>query len=123
MLIWTLFLPLGARFSVDAVRESLRAGADETPPELAAGVPRADNTPVASLAVLCLLLQLAAIYWFNALHKTGPTWRDGTAVHYVLHQERIVTGLGLWAREHLPFSFWKAAARGRLVRRSGSRRC
>jgi predicted DCC family thiol-disulfide oxidoreductase YuxK len=115
VLIWTLFLPLGARFSVDALRKSLRAREDETPPELAAGLPRADNTPVASLAVLCLLLQLAAIYWFNALHKTGPTWRDGTAVHYVLHQERIVTALGLWAREHLPFSVWKAAARGTLL--------
>jgi hypothetical protein len=28
------------------------------------------------------------------LHKTGDTWRDGTAVHYVLHQDRIVSWLG-----------------------------
>jgi predicted DCC family thiol-disulfide oxidoreductase YuxK len=115
VLVWTFFLPLGARFSVDAVRKSLRAGEDELPPDLTAGIPRPDDTPVASLAVLCLLLQLAAIYWFNALHKTGPTWRDGTAVHYVLHQERIVTGLGLWARDHLSPSLWKAATKLTLV--------
>ncbi len=113
--LWTLFLPLGQRFSVDAVRASLRARPNEKPPDLAAGIPRPSVTPVTSLAVLCLLLQLAAIYWFNYLHKTGPTWREGTAVHYVLHQERIVTWLGVWAREHLPFSFWKLMAQMTLI--------
>jgi predicted DCC family thiol-disulfide oxidoreductase YuxK len=110
VLLWTLFLPLGRRFSVDALRASLRAGKDESPEDVRAGLPPPDARPFRSLAVLCILLQLAAIYWFNFLHKTGPTWRDGTAVHYVLHQERIVTALGVWAREHLPFSFWKAMA-------------
>lgn len=86
--LWTVFLPLGRRYSVDAVRAA-RAGA---PP---------DGRPVVSLAVLALLLQLAAIYFFNAVHKTGPTWRDGSVVHYVLHQDRIVTALGLWVRERL----------------------
>jgi hypothetical protein len=56
--------------------------------------------PVASLAVTALLLQLASVYFFNALQKTGPTWREGTALHYVLWQNRFVTAFGLFAREH-----------------------
>ena len=28
-------------------------------------------------------LQLAFIYLFNAVHKRGPTWREGSAVHYI----------------------------------------
>ena len=42
-MIWTVFLPLGRRFSVDAIRASLRARPDETPAELAAGVPPPDD--------------------------------------------------------------------------------
>jgi vitamin K-dependent gamma-carboxylase-like protein len=91
--LWTMFLPTGRRYSIDALRA--RSGSDA---ELA------DATPVVSLAVTALLLQLAFIYLLNALHKTGATWRDGTAVHYVLYQSRIVTAFGVWAREHLSFA-------------------
>lgn len=79
---WTLFLPMGARFSVDAVR---RAAADRGMRE---------ERPAVSLAVPAILLQIALLYTFNVLHKNGETWRDGTAVHYVLHQDRAVTWLG-----------------------------
>ena len=80
---WTLFLPLGARLSFDAVRAAA-----------VSGVETRDVRPAISLAVPCILLQVALLYTFNVLHKTGDTWRDGTAVHYVLHQDRIVTWLG-----------------------------
>jgi predicted DCC family thiol-disulfide oxidoreductase YuxK len=109
LLLWTLFLPLGQRFSVDAVLVSLRARPNETPQQLAAGAPPPDTRQATSLAALGLLLQIAVIYWLSFLQEDGVTWRDGTALHYVLHQERMVTQLGLWAREHLPFS-WIAAA-------------
>jgi hypothetical protein len=88
--LWTMFLPTGRRYSIDA----LRARSEGEPPETR-------NTPVVSLAVTAVVLQLGFIYLFNAMSKTGPTWRDGSAVHYVLHQSRIVTALGVWAREHL----------------------
>jgi len=104
LMAWTLFLPLGRRFSVDAVRASLRGRPDETPEQLAAGVPPADLRATTSLAALGLLLQIGVIYWFNFAHKTGQTWHDGTAIHYVLQQERIVTRVGLLVREHLPFA-------------------
>jgi len=115
LMLWTLFLPLGRRFSVDAVLASLRARPGETPADLKAGVPLPDRRPVESLAVLGLLLQIAAIYGFNFVHKSGPTWREGTAIYYVLHQERIVTPLAVWLREHLPLPAMKALTVATLV--------
>jgi hypothetical protein len=87
---WTLFLPMGARFSVDAVRRAAAVG----------GVAR-EERPAFSLAVPAILLQIALLYTFNVLHKNGDTWRDGTAVHYVLHQDRVVTWLGWKLRPHM----------------------
>jgi predicted DCC family thiol-disulfide oxidoreductase YuxK len=115
LMVWTVFLPLGRRFSVDALRASLRRRPDETPSELADGVPPPDERPTTSLAALGLLLQIAAIYWLNYLHKSGPTWRDGSAVHYVLWQERIVTWVGLQVRQHAPYAFTKLLTEGTLV--------
>jgi predicted DCC family thiol-disulfide oxidoreductase YuxK len=115
LMAWTVFLPLGRRFSVDALRASMRARRDETPEDLAAGVPPPDNRPATSLASLGLLLQIAIIYWFNFVHKSGVTWKQGTAVYYVLHQERIVTWLGVWVREHVPFIATKALTYMTLV--------
>jgi predicted DCC family thiol-disulfide oxidoreductase YuxK len=124
LMVWTAFLPLGRRFSVDAVLSSMRAHAGETPDDLGparVGEQTApDNRPVVSLAVLGILLQLAAIYWFNFVHKSGATWKTGTAVHYVLWQERIVTVLGLWVRTHLPFAFTKALTHGTLLAESAA---
>jgi hypothetical protein len=82
--IWTVFLPTGQRFSVDAL--------------VARGGPR---TRVVSLGVLALTCQLAFIYFFNAVHKNGATWREGTAVHYVLHMDRLATPLALWLRARM----------------------
>jgi hypothetical protein len=87
--LWTCFLPTGRRFSVDAVLARRR------------GEPRSD-APVVSLAVLALSFQLALIYFFNAVHKSGETWREGSAIHYVLHFDRLVTPFGVWLRHHMP---------------------
>ena len=89
LMVWTAFLPLGSAFSVDAWRAN-KAG-------------KPVRSPVVSWAVLVVTLQLAVIYAFNAIHKTGETWVDGSAVYWLAHQERLVTWLGFWMREHLPF--------------------
>ena len=89
LVLWTAFLPLGATFSIDAWRRE-KAG---KPPE---------RSPHVSWAVLVAVLQLAVIYYFNAVHKSGETWINGTAVYWLAQQERIVTGLGFWMRENLP---------------------
>ena len=53
LMVWTVFLPMGRRFSVDAVLASLRARRDETPEDLAAGAAARPTTrPARSLAVL-----------------------------------------------------------------------
>ncbi|HMF44893.1 MAG TPA: hypothetical protein VKQ32_29675, partial [Polyangia bacterium] len=59
LMVWTMFMPTGRRFSVDAVLASMRARRHETPEDLAAGIPPADNTRFRSFAVLCLLLQIS----------------------------------------------------------------
>jgi predicted DCC family thiol-disulfide oxidoreductase YuxK len=115
LMAWTLWLPTGRRWSVDAVVASMRARRNETPEDLAAGLPAPDNTRVRSLAVFGLLLQIAIIYWFNYVHKSGQTWKDGTAVYYVLHQERIITWLGLQIREHVPFMATWVLSKATLV--------
>jgi hypothetical protein len=101
LVTWTLFLPMGARYSLDAALARRRA------PHEAGRRPEPER-PIVSLAVLALIVQLAVIYLFNALHKNGPTWRDGTAIYWVLHQARIVTHFGLWVREHAPLSVLQA---------------
>jgi hypothetical protein len=99
--LWTMFLPTGRRWSMDATLARLRA--DPAP----AGEPAPDTRPVISLAFVALLLQLTVIYLFNAIHKQGETWRAGTAVYYVLHQARLVTALAVWARQHFTLGLYK----------------
>ncbi|MGB5697412.1 MAG: HTTM domain-containing protein [Polyangiales bacterium] len=101
LLVWTAFLPLGAAFSFDAWRKK-KAGESEP-------------SPVFSWAAPVVMLQLAVIYYFNAVHKTGETWTDGSAVYWLAHQERIVTGFGFWMREHLPFWMFRVLTYTSLV--------
>jgi hypothetical protein len=100
---WTLFLPMGVRFSADALATSVRAHREQTVGDLADRVAwRARSArPVVSLAVLGVLLQVSVIYYFNAVHKHGWTWREGKAIHYVLYQERMVTWFGLLFRRYM----------------------
>lgn len=102
LLSWTVLLPLGDRYSLDALRRD--AGLPNLKQRVAA---RAEaKAPLFTLAALAVLLQAAAIYWFNAVHKTGTTWRSGDAVHLVLWQHRVNTPFALWlaAREPTWFS-------------------
>jgi predicted DCC family thiol-disulfide oxidoreductase YuxK len=100
--LWTAFLPLGRRFSLDSVRASLRRRKETTAAELNDRAElQGDTTPVVSLAVLAVILQLATAYFFNAVHKGGPTWRTGSAVHYVVYQDRMVTWFGVWLRPYM----------------------
>jgi hypothetical protein len=105
LVLWSAFLPLGARFSLDRAIAQARTGAEPLP----------EPKPEVSLAALALLLQLSVIYLFNAVQKTGETWREGSAVHYMLHQARIVTSLGLWVREHVPYGVLRALSYGTLL--------
>jgi hypothetical protein len=101
VLTWTVFLPLGSRFSLDARRTSVDS--------------RSLPTRHVTLVALALLLQIAVIYFFNAAQKTGATWSNGEAVHWVLWQNRIATPLSGWLRMHEPAWFSPLATKGTLL--------
>lgn len=94
LLFWGLFLPLGARWSVDAQRRTPAKPAD---------------AHVVSVGTLGYALQVACVYWFTAAIKlTGNSfpvwWKEGSAVYYALHVDQFTTPFGLWVRA-LPFPF------------------
>ena len=68
LLFWAMFLPLGERWSVDAVH------ADREPRERVGGLPSA-----------LILLQVVTVYFVNGLHKTGSEqWASGEAAIVVM---------------------------------------
>jgi hypothetical protein len=91
LLSFTLFLPLGERYSLDALIRRWRRL-----PHPTEDLPRLSDGPrrIESVLMLGVLIQLAAIYFFNTVHKSGDTWWNGEAVHWVLWQNRVVTPCG-----------------------------
>ncbi|MEZ4371071.1 MAG: HTTM domain-containing protein [Polyangiaceae bacterium] len=113
--LWSVFLPLGRRYSIDAVRKSLRErepGRDLEPPMRR---PEPDRRAYYSLAFFALLLQWAVVYYFNAVHKSGPSWHDGNAIYYFIHQDRLTHSLGIWVRDWLPLSVTRGMTHLALV--------
>jgi hypothetical protein len=114
--IWSAFLPLGARFSIDHLLRSLRERREASPVELAdRAAMRRGPERYARVAFFGLLINFACIYFFNYAHKRGITWRDGLAVHWVLWQNRIATIWAALIRAHEPRWFSPAATYGTLV--------
>ncbi|CAN5528813.1 hypothetical protein BH24ACT22_BH24ACT22_07510 [soil metagenome] len=79
LLFWSLFLPLGAVWSVDRARQA---------------VPRNLSMRFLSFGTVALFLQIAIVYWVTAILKTGDEWRDGSALYYTLSQEQVANQLG-----------------------------
>lgn len=110
LVLWTAFLPLGDRFSLDALLGSMRRRRESSIGELADRAAMDDpreRLPFVSFVGVAIAFQLSAIYYFNVVHKTGPNWHNGTAVHYVLYVDRMVTPLFANIREHIPFGLIK----------------
>lgn len=77
LLLWSMFLPLGARFALDARRQA--AGA----------------VIVRSPATLALAVQVVSVYAFTLLLKSGAAWLpSGTAVYFALSNDALSTGVG-----------------------------
>ena len=112
--IWTTFLPTGRRWSVDAI-----LARDRPPPSPALAVrePFAieDGGQFASLGIMAVTLQLTLIYTFNVVHKQGLTWREGSAVYYVLHLDRLATWFAVWLRGWIPVGLARALTWGTMV--------
>jgi predicted DCC family thiol-disulfide oxidoreductase YuxK len=116
---FSMLLPLGRRFSIDAVLRSMRHRVEHQPSDLAdraAMRPAIETARVVSIVVFALILQLTLIYFFNVVHKTGHTWtEDFSAVHLTLHQDRIITTFGVWLRENAPIELLKALTMATIV--------
>lgn len=101
---WTVFMPLGRRVSIDALLESLRRERELDTEALNRRTRRDDSAHAwYSLVVFAMMLQWSAIYFFNVVHKSGRGWHDGSAIHWFLYQDRIITWLGIFAREQAPY--------------------
>lgn len=85
LLFWAMFLPLGARFSVDAALDTN---------------PKPRPNAYLSVATFALLIQGMSMYLFSALLKSDPMWvPDGLAVYYALNLNYFVTPFALWFRQ------------------------
>ena len=84
VLFFSLFLPLGEVLSIDQRRSGKKT--------------------FANMASFALLTQIAGIYLFSVMLKSGRQWLpDGTAVYFALSRETVTTHLGsLWRQAPLP---------------------
>jgi hypothetical protein len=102
--LWTTFLPTGRFYAVDAVLSRRRAALATSAEAVAApgSVASRRVKTFVSLGVLAVVAQLALCYFFNAIHKGGSSWREGSAVNYAIHLDRLATWFAVWLRERMP---------------------
>jgi hypothetical protein len=97
LLFWGLLLPLGSRWSVDALDPAGHGSAPANPDGSVVGVPvdGESSTLLASLASAGLLLQVVVVYVVNAVIKhRGSVWGTGEAVRLVFSLESFTTPVG-----------------------------
>ncbi len=91
-MFWGIFLPWGQRFSLFKNKPTLL------------------SDQIYSFAGLALMIQLASVYFFSALMKTGPEWhQEGTALYYALNLDQVSLPGGIWLRQFenvLPYLTW-----------------
>lgn len=93
LLFWAIFLPIGARYSIDSATERAKLYT---------------TSGIFNFASIAILMQVLYVYWVGALLKTHTDWHtDFTAVYYALNAEEYTRSLGLWVVENfsaaLPF--------------------
>ncbi len=83
LLFWGAFLPLGARWSVDAALSGTQGSGDKN--------------CYKSITSFAYILQICFIYLFSAILKTGDAWLvNFNAVYYALAINQFTTNLGDW---------------------------
>lgn len=85
MLLWGCFLPLGARFSIDSVRNSL---------------PRRTDNFYIGIGTLGLIAQACFLYFFASYDKDRVMWTSGKAIYLAGHLEAMAKPMMLWLREY-----------------------
>ena len=94
LLFWCMFLPLGARWSIDTGQQSVYS-----------------RSRISTLPGAALLLQVAFVYWFGVALKNDPVWRvTGTALQMALNIDEMVRPFGVWLRGHTELCRWMTFA-------------
>ena len=89
LLFWSIFLPLGARCSVDAAMK-----------EPAESDPARRNDRTWSVPAFCFMAQVSIVYWATALLKNHPIWtEERTAVWHALKLDYMALPLATLMRE------------------------
>ncbi len=107
-LFWGMFLPLGARFSIDSLITAPGPSIKEARPK---------NT--SSVATVAFFFQVAFIYWFTAAIKLAPNsfpiwWTEGSAIYYALSIDQFVKPFGQFLLG-LPLFWLKAMTRAVIL--------
>lgn len=103
LLFWSMFLPLGARGSVDAAMREPREGEPE------------GSHRTWSVAAFCFMAQVCIVYWATALLKSDPIWtEDRTAVWHALKLDYMALPLATLMREWPP-GLLELVTRGTLL--------
>jgi hypothetical protein len=93
LLFWSVFLPLGARWSVDAVRRG--DARTDTDSEADPATPGPAGPSIATVATMAILFQMLVVYVTNAVHKRGgDLWMSGEAVVYIMQTDHFTYLLG-----------------------------
>jgi hypothetical protein len=81
LLFWSIFLPLGARWSIDNYR-----------------LPQGSSpSRIFSAATVAIMLQMCFMYWVSGFTKTDPLWTETRwALYYALNVDHIANGFGKW---------------------------
>lgn len=98
--MWTIFLPLGRRWSLDALIASWQT--PDTDDQALNRHRKRDVRPYTTFAAVAIILNLSLCYFLNGMHKNGLTWLSGDAVALTLEQDRILRPLGAFVREYFP---------------------
>ena len=114
-LVWALFLPLGTSWSVDSIRKSIKKYPEYDSNDLNHPF-KHKSTRIFHFAYIACIVQLAMIYFYNNINKTGAMWVDDfTALHYMYQLETFLTPAGefiasiipIWAVKFLTqMTFW-----------------
>jgi len=104
MLFWSMFLPIGARFSVDNAldRRYVNDLNPHSPDSDGSGSSNsARSSQFFSIATVGVILQVIFVYLFTAFQKTGAPWRETMDAAYLAVQlDHIATPLGFFMRDY-----------------------
>ncbi len=95
MAFWGMFLPLGAKWSIDAALQP----ENRLNPNQMRFVPEKAQLYF-SVATVAVIFQVLFLYFFTALLKTGAPWRyPFEAAQYTLEIQHFATPIALWFKE------------------------